>query len=139
MGLPEQLQKLANPYERKARLYPAFLAAAPVLGIAVCLYGLSLEIKDGLIALISAFGGFYLLANIVREYGKRIEERLYASWGGVPTTQIQRHRDARIEITKVSRHTPSARPKLGAPFRRAPPKSRTPVLRIRSMPRGLAG
>jgi hypothetical protein len=116
MGFVEQLERFTNPYERKARLYPAFLAVAPMLGIAVALYGFSLELKDSLVSLIFGLGGFYLVSNIVREFGKRIEQRLYKSWGGVPTTQIQRHRDGTIDgPTKISRHAFLAK-KIGRPF-----------------------
>src|SRR5258706_964805 len=105
MSLALLLEKVAGTYERKARLYPAFLALTPLLGIAVGIYGMSIDAKEALIALAADMGVFYLLANIVRESGNRIEEKLFRLWGGTPTTQLQRHRDGRIDsITKHARH-----------------------------------
>jgi hypothetical protein len=110
------LQKIGDTYERKARLYPALLALVPVLGVAVGLYGLALQLEQGVIAFVAGIGGFYLLANIVRETGKRLEGQLYAEWGGAPTTQLQRHRDATIDsVTKRARHQ-FLSTKLGIPF-----------------------
>lgn len=96
---------VTDPYERKARLYPALLALLPILGIAICLYGMGGNPKQSLGALATTFGGAYLLVNIGRERGKRIEPDLFSLWGGTPTTQLQRHRHHRIDrITKQARH-----------------------------------
>jgi hypothetical protein len=96
---------VTEPYERKARLYPALLALLPILGIAVGLYGMGGNVKQSLGALVTTFGGVYLLVNIGRERGKRMEPHLFRLWRGTPTTQLQRHRDDRIDrITKRARH-----------------------------------
>jgi len=120
------LEKISTPYERKARLYPAFLALLPILGIAASLYGFELRAQESLVSLASAIGGFYLLANIVREAGKRLEGTLFAKWGGTPTTQLQRHRDDRIDpVTKASRHLFLGK-KLGAAFPKAADEAKDP-------------
>jgi hypothetical protein len=50
-------------------------------------------------------GGLYLLTNLCREFGKRLEDRLLQKWGGKPTTQLLRHRDKTIEsVTKRRYH-----------------------------------
>jgi hypothetical protein len=105
MTIEDLLKSVSNPYERKARLYPALLGLTPVLGVAAGVYGVRLEIPQAVGALFVAVGGFYLLASIVRELGKRREEALYIKWGGKPTTQIQRHKDGRVDkVTKAARH-----------------------------------
>lgn len=97
--------KLTNPYERKARLAPAVLALTPIVGIFVGQYGVALDLRESVVGLLATFGLFYLLTSIAREAGKRIEDRLYASWGGKPSTQLLRHRDGRIDpITKGRYH-----------------------------------
>ncbi len=50
-----------------------------------------------LLALFGACGAVYLLANISRMFGKALEERLFAEWGGSPTTQLLRHGNALID------------------------------------------
>jgi hypothetical protein len=116
MELGDFLGRISDTYERKARLYPALLALAPVFGIAVCFYGLEIDWQRGLLGLLISIGGLFLLSNIAREAGKRRESGLFESWGGVPTTQLQRHRDNTIDaVTKRARHE-SLSGKLGVPF-----------------------
>jgi hypothetical protein len=116
MWIGDILDKFLGTYETRARLYPALLVSAPMFGVAVGEYGVSLDLKHGLFALFVAFGGLYLIANIAREYGKRLESQLYRKWGGVPTTQLQRHRDNTIESpTKLRRHQILSE-KLNVPF-----------------------
>ena len=99
------LTKITGTYERKARLYPALLALIPPIGIVVGVYGFTLQVKSGSIGLLATFGVFYLLASIVRELGKRLENSLFDEWGGKPTTKILRHRDQTIDpITKARYH-----------------------------------
>jgi hypothetical protein len=103
---PNQLiNSITNPYERKARLYPVLLAISPIFVICISVYGMAGDLGNFLTSLATTFGGLYLLVNIGRERGKRIESKLFARWGGTPTTQLQRHRDVRIDnITKDARH-----------------------------------
>lgn len=116
MWIDNILTRSFGAYETRARLYPALLISAPMFGVAVGEYGVSLDLKHGLFALFVAFGGLYLIANIAREYGKRLENQLYSKWGGIPTTQLQRHRDVTIEApTKLRRHQFLSE-KLNIPF-----------------------
>jgi hypothetical protein len=106
VSLAAFVSTISNTYERKARLYPALIAALPALGIAVLYYGAALELQNAALALLAATGGSFLLTNIARESGKRLEQRLFDEWGCTPTTQLQRHRDTTVDpVTKLSRHT----------------------------------
>lgn len=105
MSLAALVSTVSNTYERKARLYPALIAALPALGIAVLYYGAALDLQNAVLALLATTGGSFLLTNIARESGKRLEHRLFDEWGGMPTTQLQRHRDSTVDpVTKQSRH-----------------------------------
>jgi hypothetical protein len=105
-----------NPYERKARLYPAFLVMGPALGVAACIYGAELTLTGGLVSFAISFGGLYLLANVARELGKRKEQALYVAWGGKPSTQVQRHSHPHFDpVTKSRFHTYLSK-KLQIPF-----------------------
>jgi hypothetical protein len=105
VSLPAFVSTISNTYERKARLYPALIAALPALGIAVLYYGAALDLQNAGLALLASTGGSFLLTNIARESGKRLEQRLFDDWGGMPTTQLQRHRDITVDpVTKQSRH-----------------------------------
>ncbi len=105
MNWAQLITTVTKPYERRARLYPALLALLPILGITFAFYGMAGALQQSLAALATTFGGLYLLINIGRERGKRIEADLFRRWGGTPTTQLQRYRDQRIDIiTKQARH-----------------------------------
>lgn len=104
MGL-DLLEKITNPYERKARLYPAFLALVPIISFVIGLHGIELKVETLAIGLSATFGVLYLMMSIARELGKRLERSLFEEWGGKPTTQILRHRDKTIDsITKYRYH-----------------------------------
>jgi hypothetical protein len=105
MTLTELVNRFGDTYERKARLYPALVALLPILGVAVGVYGIALDLNEAAVTLVGACGVFYLLANVARELGKRREEALHREWGGVPSVQLQRHRDSTVDpITKRHRH-----------------------------------
>lgn len=105
MSLLAFVSTVSGTYERKARLYPALFAALPALGIAVLYYGTALELQNAVLTLLAAVGGSFVLTNIARESGKRLEQALFREWGGTPTTQLQRHRDQAVDpVTKVLRH-----------------------------------
>jgi len=116
MELLEFFGRISDTYDRKARIYPALLALAPGFGIAVSLYGLEIDMQRGLLGLLAAVGGLFLLSNIAREAGKRLERDLFESWGGVPTTQLQRHRDNTIDPVTKRRIHKFLSGKLGVPF-----------------------
>ena len=98
------LSKIANSYERKARLYPALLALIPPIVLAACTYGVAPKREDGLIGFLATFGALHLVSSIVRELGKRRENSLYELWGGKPSTQLLRHRDNTIDPVTKSRY-----------------------------------
>lgn len=101
----ELLSKITDPYERKARLCPALLTLSPVIVLASLLYSTKVPAIVNIIGLVVSCGGLYLITNICREFGKRLEQKLFEAWGGKPTTQLLRHRDHTIEgVTKRRYH-----------------------------------
>lgn len=99
------MKAVFKPYERKARLYPAFLCLLPIAGVAIGQYSLNLDLAKAALTFGLSIGTFFLLANIAREAGKRLEPQLYEEWGGMPTVQMLRHRNSRIDrITKAGHH-----------------------------------
>lgn len=79
---------ILEPYDRKARLYPALLAMmVPVVSILVIVPAYANQIIN-LASIVVALGGLMLLSSLGRERGKRIESGLFEKWGGIPTTQL---------------------------------------------------
>jgi hypothetical protein len=117
---------LTDPYERKARLAPALLALLPVVALCLGQYGIQPDWSDAGWGLLAAMGVFYVLASIAREYGKRLEPKLYKTWGGVPTTQIQRHQNDELDAVTKARYHLFLAGKLGIAYPSAEVESQDP-------------
>jgi hypothetical protein len=120
------LERVLDPYERKARLTPALLTLAPVLGVLVSLYGVKPELGTASVGILTTFGFLYVLASIARELGKRIEDRLFASWGGKPTTLILRHADHTLDPLTKARYHAFLSQRIGVPFPTVEQEQRDP-------------
>lgn len=116
MGIAEALAKVTDPYERQARLWPALLAGLPLFALITLLYAPAINVGENLAMLAASCGGLYLLTNLCRDLGKRLESRLFESWGGKPTTQLLRHRDTTIEGVTKRRYHSFLAAKIGEPF-----------------------
>lgn len=110
------LAKLTDPYERNARLWPALLALFPAIVLAVALYGTKVSALTNSVMLAISCGGLYLMTNVCRELGKRLEPKLFEAWGGKPTTQLLRHRDTTIEGATKCRYHAFLSGKINNPF-----------------------
>jgi hypothetical protein len=105
MTLNDIVAKVTDPYDRQARLYPALLCLLPLLALVALLYAPNVSALTGVVTLAVSCGGLFLMINICREMGKRIEAKLYREWGGKPTTQLLRHRDGVFDsVTKLRYH-----------------------------------
>lgn len=100
------LDKIRDPYERKARVTPALIVLLPFLVPLVLVYGPKSSLLTGLAGLFLSCGVLFTLANIVRGYGKKLEFQLIKKWGGLPTTISLRHRDTFFDpLTKARYHS----------------------------------
>src|SRR3989442_9451732 len=104
MTLDDLVAKVTDPYERPARLYPALLALLPLIALIALLYGPKATALTGAVTVAVSCGGLYLMTNLCRELGKRLEGKLYQEWGGKATTQLLRHRDKTIEAATKRRY-----------------------------------
>jgi hypothetical protein len=95
---------ITDPYERQARLFPALLALLPLFITIGLIYGPKVSALTNLMTVVVACGGLYLLAQISRDRGKALEDKLFAEWGGKPSTQLLRHRDPLIEAATKARY-----------------------------------
>lgn len=126
MALDDIVAKVTDPYDRQARLYPALLALLPLFALVTLLYGPKASALTGVLTIAVSCGGLFLMTNLCRELGRRLQEKLYREWGGKPTTQLLRHRDGTIEpVTKRRYHTFLAG-KINAVFPDREQEERTP-------------
>lgn len=102
------LTKLTNVnfdlYTFRARLQPALLTLLPVALAIFAWTGPGEKWVSALWGLIGTVGGTFLLANVARNRGKVLEEQLWQSWGGPPTTQLLRHRGPANPISRARWH-----------------------------------
>jgi hypothetical protein len=103
--LDDIVAKVTDPDERPARLYPALLALLPLLTIVMVMYSPQGSSFGIAVSIAVPCGVLYLMTNLCREFGKRLEARLFREWGGKPTTQLLRHRDKTLDyVTKRRYH-----------------------------------
>jgi hypothetical protein len=95
-----------DPYERKARLYPALLVVLPLTISLLLWFPELLDLSRLLWVLIVSSGLLFLLSKISREMGKKKEKKLIQEWGALPSTLLLRHNDSTIDpITKNRYHS----------------------------------
>lgn len=116
MTLDEIVAKVADPYDRQARLYPALLCLLPVLALVAVLYAPNTSALTRVVTIAVSCGGLFLITNICREMGKRLEEKLYREWGGKPTTQLLRHRNGVLDSVTKCRYHAFLAAKIGTTF-----------------------
>jgi hypothetical protein len=95
-----------DDYEIRARLFPALLSVVTLPVVVITLGFRQYPLVTGLLALFTAVGGPFLLATIVGERGRRLQERLFRDWGGSPTVALLRLGDQRrLDPQRLQRRT----------------------------------
>ncbi|MCO8310861.1 hypothetical protein [Pseudomonas mandelii] len=102
-----------DPYERKARVIPGLLVSLPLLVPLLCVYGAKHPVLTSVIGLLAGCGAIYALASVARGRGKKLEEKLVALWGGMPTTLALRHSDKFLDRISKQRYHVAITSKLG--------------------------
>ena len=93
-----------DPYDRKARLYPALLVMlVPVVALTLVAPIFSSQLA-GLASLAVALGGLMLLSSLGREWGKRKEPQLFQEWGGAPTTLMLLSASTNLDHVTLDRY-----------------------------------
>jgi hypothetical protein len=95
---------IPDRYTLQARLFPALLVILPISLAIAAWFPSKFPGYGFLVGLLSAFGLTVLLAQLGRDLGKKKEPRLYERWGGKPTTQLLRHRNAILDSHTKSRY-----------------------------------
>lgn len=115
-----------DSYERKARVVPGLLVALPLLVPLLCVYGAKHPVLTSVVGLLGGCGAIYALASVARGRGKKLEEKLVAKWGGMPTTIALRHRDKFLDSISKQRYHTAIADKLGIAMPTAEEESESP-------------
>jgi hypothetical protein len=94
-----------DKYTRQARLKPALLVILPMFVTVAVWLPKVWTVLGGLAAIISTCGLTFLLAEVARFQGRKVEREMIATHGGKFTTIFLRHRDSTISaVTKKAYH-----------------------------------
>lgn len=93
-----------NTYSFKARLQPVLFVALPGMLTTLAWWPEAATWWSAVSGMVLASGVPALLSQLGRDWGKRKQSSLWASWGGPPTTRLLRHRDARNAATLARYH-----------------------------------
>lgn len=106
MNSPVKWTLFLDRYDLRARTLPSLLALLPALFAFVTVYPVAESWQQAGFSILISCGMLFLLAQIARDAGKRVQERLFSRWSGAPTTLLLRHRDRRIDVhTKRALHS----------------------------------
>lgn len=105
--------KLLDPYDVRARLFPGLLVLLPVILHLALLHGTKSPMVVGLSSVLLACGGPYLLSSFVRTWGQRAQDRLFRRWGAQPSTILLRHSDLTLPAPTKQRYRDLAAARLG--------------------------
>jgi hypothetical protein len=93
---------MPDAYTRRARIAPVVLAAAPLLPLAItALVQLSAWQKLWAAAWLAVPA---LVEELGRDQGRRLQPKLWRSWGGAPTTAMLRWRNTSNRVQVERRH-----------------------------------
>lgn len=99
------LSSLFDEFSLSARVRPALLALLPLIVVTYISAPSLYNIVAMLFSIIVACGLVTALAHYARHQGRITEKRLYASWGGKPTTMMLRKADTTLDpYTKTRYH-----------------------------------
>lgn len=82
---------MLDAYARRARLTPAVIAGSPLLAFLIAA-GFSIDAKTGIASLLVGALGV-IACGFARDTGYKLQDGLWASWEGSPTTRRLRWRD----------------------------------------------
>ncbi len=93
-----------NRYQLQARVFPASLALLPVIAVPIAWDKDFLNATKPLIGIVCGSGFVLLLAQVGRDRGQRVQDKLVDAWGGLLTTVFLRHRNERIDAVSKARY-----------------------------------
>lgn len=99
------LDRITDSYDRKARLLPALLVVLPLGVLAVSAVPSIPAWWSRVLVLLVASGLPFVVVQIVRDRGWRVEPALFESWGGKPTTVMLRWAGPQPTTAVRRRHT----------------------------------
>ncbi len=98
------LKKEFDEYSFNARVMPAFFLVFPVVLTIFSLYEPSRTWGGVVMTFIASFGVVSFAANQLSTKGNNLQSRLFAKWGGAPTTIVMRYSDDTLDTFTKKRY-----------------------------------
>lgn len=89
--------KFLDPYKYGARVKPALLLVLPIVIYVMAFFETARSWGGVLSTFLVAFGVITFAASQMSSKGNKLQEKLYETWGGAPTTIVLRHADDTVE------------------------------------------
>ncbi len=98
------LQQITDRYTRFARLIPAILVLLPLTVLAVTSVPVVVTIWGKVAALVVVAGLPFVVSQVVRDRGLRVQPHLFHAWGGRPSEIMLRWRATSTKAAVARRH-----------------------------------
>lgn len=91
-------------FDLNSKIYPILITALPI----ILMWSLFVKIipVENFILFSSAFVPviFFLISQFTRDFGRRVEKKLWLEWGGMPTTQLLSKENETIDLITKDRY-----------------------------------
>lgn len=99
-----RLADASDPYVRKTQAKPVQLTLLPVVATVAGWVTVAPPFTIVIVALATALGVAFLAAQVARYFGRRAEPKLFAAWGGKPTSQWMLRADNNLDEETKARY-----------------------------------
>ncbi|MHA6790903.1 hypothetical protein ACWA6H_24765 [Pseudomonas bijieensis] len=96
--------KVFDPYKYKARVKPALLLVLPVVIYVMTFFEAARSWGGVLSTFLVSFGVIAFAASQMSSKGNKLQDKLFKTWGGAPTTIVLRHSDDTVERPTKKRY-----------------------------------
>ncbi|RWL01840.1 hypothetical protein [Mesorhizobium sp.] len=104
---------ILDKYALKARLFPALLTLVPALALAFFAVSWTSIGPSQAFTAVAIAVLFFFFSDLARRAGKRVEPKVFAAMGGIPSVTLLRHRDRTIDSKTKARYVDFLASKLG--------------------------
>lgn len=107
--------KNLDSYDLKARVYPALLTMLPALAAVLAWYPslLTSNVGAAVLTVLNTCGLLFLIGELCRSQGRRVQRSLLKTWKVMPTTRLLRHSDQTLPAEAKARYRQHLAMKLG--------------------------
>ncbi len=100
----DALSKYFDHYVISARIKPAFFAVLPLAATIAVWWPDAQQLGGAILTFLVTFGAIGFFSNHISNTGNQLQARLFAEWGGAPTTALLRFADSGLDSYTKERY-----------------------------------